>query len=118
VFNIYSIGFIRCIPAFILILSCSGQKQVQKDKTISKCNILATVKDFTDLDACTFILQLSNKELLQPVNIDSFKISLKDGDKVMIGYSDQKGMVSACFSGKLVKLNCIRKLDTLQKSTK
>ena len=71
---------------------------------------MAIVKDMRDLDACTFVLELENKERLEPENLDSFKLNLKEGDKVRFGFFYSKDKVSACMGGKIITLKCIEKL--------
>lgn len=62
---------------------------------------VVTVVDKTGLDGCTFLLQLNDSSLLEPINLDdSYKIN---GTKLAISYR-VVSVMSVCMAGTTVKL--------------
>ncbi len=86
-----------------LLVSCSG-KTVVTETVPNDTAVFATVVDYTELDGCTFLLELSDGQKLQPENLgEAFK---KKGLKVFITYKIHDG-ISNCMAGKMVTLTSI-----------
>lgn len=95
------------LPLFILLLfSCKTKKNVG-DTQPAKCDYIGTVKDFTGLDACKFmILDGKGMKLLPAEGIGDFK--LVDGQKITFSYEKMPEMMSACMAeDMIVKITCI-----------
>ncbi len=56
-----------------------------------------------NVDGCTWLIQLEDSTLLEPVNLSDFKITIADGQKVSLRYEFIEAM-SICMMGKTVKL--------------
>ncbi|MDQ3049546.1 MAG: hypothetical protein M3Q95_01540 [Bacteroidota bacterium] len=83
--------------------SCSN-KTVVTETVATDTAVFATVVDYSELDGCTFLLELSDGQKLQPENLgEAFK---KKGLKVFITYKIYNG-ISNCMAGKMVTLNSI-----------
>ena len=90
----------------LMLLGCKTSKDTGKLKT-STCNIEGTVKDFTGLDACTFlIVDRKGKKYLPAEGIGDFIFA--DGQKVSFSYTIMEDMLSSCMAEDyIVKLTCI-----------
>lgn len=63
-----------------------------------------TLKDYTGLDGCHWMIELNNGEVIEPVNLDEFLSQPEDGMKLCITYNDDIEMASICMVGKVVSL--------------
>ena len=87
----------------LLFFSCDN-----KEETVD-CNIKATLKDYTGVDGCKFVLVLENGEVLEMGDFDeepNFKFN--DGMKVSISYEEMRDMASICMVGPIVRIMCIK----------
>ncbi|MFB6257689.1 MAG: hypothetical protein ABEH38_03265 [Flavobacteriales bacterium] len=66
----------------------------------------ATVKDYTHLDGCRFLLITDNGKKLNPLELDS--AYRKDGLKVRVSYRKKEAMTT-CMAGKNVEIIRIRR---------
>jgi hypothetical protein len=119
-------SFFSSIFLFVLIFSLMSLLSACThcmDET--KCgSTYATVKDFSGLDGCGWVLVKDNGEKLEPyfpgnpgnesLNTDSFSpsFSLRDGQRVRIGYEVLEDMASICMIGKTVKIICIEEVPS------
>lgn len=70
--------------------------------------VKARIIDKRGLDGCGYIIELENKEHLQPMNLD--KKFQKKNLKVWIKYSvPKKAPVSVCMMGKMIEVTAIEK---------
>ncbi|MEN8122384.1 MAG: hypothetical protein ABFS35_18710 [Bacteroidota bacterium] len=69
------------------------------------------LKNFTGLDGCGWIIQLSDSSKLEPINLDEFKIDLEEGKKVEIKYHERNDLGSICMVGKIVEIDSIKGVD-------
>lgn len=65
--------------------------------------IPATVKDYTGLDACGYIIELDSGTKLEPAVIDP-GFMLKDKQRVMLKYVELKDRASACMVGTIARI--------------
>lgn len=97
--------FLICM--FFTITSCSEkttppEKTTAPDKITGPGAFFATVVDYSELDGCTYLLELADGQKLQPINLpEDFK---RKGLKLFITYKLHDGM-STCMAGKMVTLN-------------
>lgn len=93
-------------PLVIILLfhlsSCDKCSQCKRGE-------LATIRDFTGLDGCGWVIVLNNGENLEPKNLHSFGLDLKDGMKIKVKYHEEWG-ASVCMMGKLVEIDCIKEM--------
>ena len=108
------------IISCLMILSCSEDSISPKEINTNRCSIDATVRDYTGLDGCGFVLELKDGTILEPVrtvvcgpppqNIMTLDNPLlnfeKDGKEVLINYEPIQS-VSICMVGQTVKIICI-----------
>ncbi len=59
------------------------------------------------VDGCTWLIQLDNNSLLEPTNLNNFKVTVSDGQKVRLSYSENKNQMSICMMGTIVDLDYI-----------
>jgi len=94
----------RWLILFVLfVFSCDD-----KEETLD-CNIMATLKDYTGMDGCEFVLVLENGGVLEMGDFDekpNFKF--KNGMKVSISYEEMRDMASICMVGPIVRIMCIK----------
>ncbi len=67
-----------------------------------------TVKDYTGLDGCRYIIELDNGKKLEPhaVNSDS-AFEFFDGQRVKVQYTKMDNMASICMVGEMVRIDKI-----------
>ena len=100
----WTVYFILFLPIFLAVLGCE-----EKEINSKICNTPATVRDLTGLDGCTFVLELSTGEYLQPLLTESNSgFKFEAGKKVTIDYKIvYGGWVSVCMAGDFAIINCI-----------
>lgn len=85
----------------LILLSSCAQKTTSSQNPVPSQAVFATVVDYSELDGCTYLLELADGVKLQPVNLsDEFK---RKGLKLFITYKFQDGM-STCMAGRMVSL--------------
>lgn len=65
--------------------------------------IAGTVKDYTGLDACGYIIELDSGVKLEPAVVDA-DFTFKDNQRVMLKYSELKDRASACMVGTIARI--------------
>lgn len=97
------------------------------DDDAQQCSTVATIKDFTGLDGCGFVLELEDGSFIQPqlllrcgtppvvedagiLLVDVTHFELVDGMRVKISY-EETGDMSICMVGPVVKITCIREVS-------
>ena len=70
------------------------------------------LKNLTGLESCTWIIELdqadkNGNKKLEPTNLDQFKITRVEGQKVVLNYVEVNVM-STCMAGKTVAIKTIR----------
>lgn len=93
---------------FVFLLSggCTGSKLVGED-----CTTMATVKDFTGLDGCRYLLVLDNGDKYLPVDLGDSDFQFQDNQRVRFGYQEVPDAVSICMAeDKSVKITCIQEI--------
>lgn len=87
---------------FIVLIGCSKHENLC-GSTAQK----ATIKDFTGLDGCGYLIVLDNGERLEPLNLGSQTLKPADGMKVWITYTNAQNAASICMAGQMVNITCI-----------
>jgi len=83
--------------SFILLVSCSKQHA---------CGDLATIKNYSGLDCCGWVIKLQDGKIIEPVNLKSFLSAPEDGQKVYITYH-LDSLMGCCMVGEIVQLDCL-----------
>src|SRR5687768_13149848 len=92
--------------AIVLALGC-GMPGKTGSETIPAGAIATTVVDYRELDGCTFLLELDDKQKLQPVNLPlEFQ---KHGVRLYVLYKVKDGM-GICMAGKMVELTYTKEI--------
>ena len=89
------------VMLFLMLTSC--------DKTDDKeClnSVEAEFKDLTGLDGCGMLIELSNGDYLEPINLSTFDIEVVDGKEIWVNYHII-GALSICMTGNTVEIDCI-----------
>lgn len=97
----FLIGFL-----IILAVSCNNDDDIAhgKDCDNSESGIL---KNFTGLDGCGWIIQLTDSTRLEPINWNEFDIELIENKEVCIQYRERIDLGSYCMVGKVVELDFV-----------
>lgn len=66
-----------------------------------------TLKNFTGLDGCGWIIQLPDSTKLEPINLNEFNIELIENRSVCIQYHERTDLGSFCMVGKVVEIDFI-----------
>ena len=90
------------ISLALLVFSCE-----EKEETLD-CDIKATLRDYTGLDGCGFVLVLDNGEVLEMGGFDEEPdFQFNDGMEVSISYEEMQGMATICMVGPIVRIMCM-----------
>ena len=90
------------LTGLLFIISCED-----KDETLD-CDIKATLRDYTGLDGCGFVLVLDNGEVLEMGGFDAEPdFQFNDGMEVSISYEEMQGMATICMVGPVVRIMCM-----------
>ena len=90
------------LTGLLFIISCED-----KDETLD-CDIKATLRDYTGLDGCGFVLVLDNGEVLEMGGFDEEPdFQFNDGMEVSISYEEMQGMATICMVGPVVRIMCM-----------
>ena len=78
------------------------------------CEFTGTVKDYTGLDGCGYIIELDNGKKLEPTIVDP-PFKFRDNQRVRLSYIEIPDMASICMVGILAKITCIEEIgnDTI-----
>ena len=63
----------------------------------------------SQLDGCSWAIELKNKQKLKPINLNDFESDPKEGRKIWISYSVKEDMFDICMSGQIIEILCISK---------
>jgi hypothetical protein len=105
------------IIAYLFVLfaitSISGcQKKTENPAVVPKSeNLLGTIKDYTGLDGCGYVIELDNGEVLEPVIVVDTSFQFIDGKKVALVYTEIDALASICMVGKIVRIDWIAYLN-------
>lgn len=66
------------------------------------------LKNLTGLSACGWIIELTDKQKLEPTNLDDFDVPLKENQKIFIQYSIPSDVGSFCMAGKIVEITSLK----------
>jgi|LakMenE01Jun11ns_1017448.scaffolds.fasta_scaffold9614399_2 hypothetical protein len=69
----------------------------------------ATLKNYTGLDGCGWVIKMNDGKVLEPTNLNDFISNPKENQKVKITYITENGMASICMVGKIVKITSLEK---------
>lgn len=87
--------------ALLVVLSCNN-----KDNPLL-CDEKATLRDFTGVDGCSYVLVLDNEKVLEIDNLEfEPDFQFRDGLRVSVTY-EEVSSVSICMIGQIVKVLCI-----------
>ena len=87
----------------LLVFSCDD-----KEETLD-CNIKATLRDYTGLDGCGFVLVLENGGVLEMGDFDEEPdFQFNDGMEVSISYEEMQGVATICMVGPIVRIMCMK----------
>ena len=101
----------KLLPLALLFLALSCKTNKGAGDSASLCNTIATVKDYTGLDGCTFLLILEDGTKWRPNSIVDENFKLKDGQKIKFGYKDAESMISICMAeSKTIDITCIEEI--------
>lgn len=107
-------GWFVWLLIFMLVNCSTPQKTSQGEGSVaveSTCNTLATVKDYTGLDACRFLLELKDGSRLIPITLSDKEFLFSEGQTVKINYKIAKDIVTACLTAATpVEILCIQQI--------
>jgi hypothetical protein len=110
------------IISCFIVLSCSEDNISPKEIDTNRCSIATTVRDYTGLEGCGFVLELKDRTILEPVRmvvcgpppqnmmtLDNPLLNLEEyGKEVLINYEPMQS-VSTCMVGQAVKYPAYRR---------
>ena len=87
----------------VVLAACASKKNVASTPP-DKQAVFAVVIDYSEIAGCTWLLELSDGQKLQPVNLaEEYR---RKGLKLFITYKTYDG-VSVCMTGKMVTLTSV-----------
>lgn len=98
----------RYLIFLAFIIGCVASKNKPAEPAL--CEIVGTVKDFSGLDGCGFLIELENGDLLNPVIIKG-GFEMKDKQIISFSYKIMEDMMGICMREKhQVEITCINEL--------
>lgn len=94
------VGTIVILASFILF-SCKTNNEFVCENSVPAKLVNKQV------DGCTWLIELEDGSILEPLNLKEFDIEKKNNKKIWITYEDTEGYVSICMMGPIVRVNCI-----------
>ncbi len=67
---------------------------------------VVTLKDFTGLDGCGFVLILADSTVVEPTNLNAFVSTPIDGQSVSVSFHEVNTF-SICMVGPMVEIDCL-----------
>ena len=92
---------------FFCLLILAGGLFVSCKKSECSPGEKGVLKDYQNLDGCTWVIELENGNKLVPINLEDFIKSPKDQTKIRLSYNDDIEIASICMSGKTARINCL-----------
>ena len=89
----------------MLFCACHTGQEAKTDNM--KKEISGTVKDFTGLDGCKYLIVLKNGKKLQPIEVVN-NFQWKDGQQIVFSYEEIPDAMTICMAGKVVKVTSIK----------
>ena len=87
--------------ALLLVLSCRNEDD------ILLCDEKATLRDFTGLDGCSYVLVLDDEKVLEIGDLEvEPDFQFRDGLRVSVSY-EELNSASICMVGSIVRVLCI-----------
>lgn len=75
-----------------------------------ECNLTGTVRDYTGLDGCRYLIELDNGTRLEPILKDT-SFQFRDNQRVKLSYIERPDMMSICMAGIIAEITCIEEID-------
>ena len=75
-----------------------------------ECNLTGTVRDYTGLDGCRYLIELDNGTRLEPILKDT-GFYFYDNQRVRLSYIERPDMMSICMAGIIAEITCIEEID-------
>lgn len=88
--------------------TASGTTEPKQTENAAKCKNAESAKfvDLSDLDGCTWMLELENEKRVMPLNLRDFDIEPSDEMKVNVVFI-RKDVPTTCMAGHTVEISCI-----------
>ncbi len=93
------------VSVMLILQACSSVDPIFPGETEG------TVKDYTGMDGCGFIIELENGDKLEPLQVADSNFVFHDGQKVIFTYTELKDVGSICMVGKMVRIESIHEAD-------
>lgn len=95
-----AVGTILVIIAILIGCNTTNNEQFADTET-------ATLRNYTGLDGCGWVIELKSGEILEPTNLADFDITPVEGMQVEIAYTTMDNMGSICMVGQIVEIDLI-----------
>jgi hypothetical protein len=89
------------LPVVLLSASCANR---------TSDLVPATVLDYSEIAGCGYVLQLEDRSMLEPINLQDFDPDPTDGEKVQVRYRLVRDINSICNAGDIVEITEFRKV--------
>jgi len=111
---IYSIFMVTLLIIFSCKNSKSGSVTALTPAGSKEIKTKGILNNKTGLDGCGWVIKLlvkdkNGKDYLEPINLNSFKISLAEEKQVEVIYTEEN-LKSACMVGTVVSLKSIKEI--------
>ncbi|MCB0662749.1 MAG: hypothetical protein KDC24_08415 [Saprospiraceae bacterium] len=101
---------ISLLLSLLVVFSCSTKKGISEKNDNDTCRTHGTVKDFTGLDGCKFLILLDDSTRLLPAKMPAGKFQFRDGQEIWFDYQELKdyGMTICMAEDLIIEVTCIR----------
>jgi hypothetical protein len=103
-------GNLNILILILTLVSCGTKKGVVKSSGTT-CDTQVTVRDYTGLDGCRFLLELKDGTRLIPVELADPTFLFSEGQIIKIKYTSLKDVVTACLTAAIpVRVTCLEEI--------
>lgn len=99
-------NLIYCIISILSLTTFSC-----KPKPHCTDGVTAKLVDKSGLDGCTWLIELEDGSMLQPLNLDSFNIEKQNDLSISLTYKKADAFAGICMAGQMVELSCIHVIN-------
>ncbi|MCF8372931.1 MAG: hypothetical protein K9H64_15020 [Bacteroidales bacterium] len=103
-------------PALLFIILIFGLSACDEKETNAPvylkytCDETGIIHDYTGLDGCGFVIELTDGHVLEPQFIDDSTFIFEDGKPITLSYTVPAEYGSVCMVGTVVHITCISEL--------
>lgn len=107
--------FTACDPAKKAAKNNSTTDNSTTVEATTKCKIPGTVKDYSSLDGCQWMIEGADGKKYLPMKVADDDFKFINGQEILFGYNEIEDAVNACMaSNKIIEVTCIKSTGNIK----